>query len=74
MLKAYLGNELVENFQFNFGFVIPNSTNNWDQTIMSAAPDQMIPVEMLSGNLIIGITFYEGKDPIFEVKLKIFYD
>jgi hypothetical protein len=34
----------------------------------------MIPANILSGNLVIGIQFFEGKDAIFEVKLKIFYD
>ena len=28
-----MGGQVVEEFQFNFGFVIPGSTNSWEQVI-----------------------------------------
>lgn len=36
----------LEHF-FNFGFVIPGSTNTWEQTIVAAPPDKMLPAEIL---------------------------
>lgn len=32
---------------FQFGFVIPGSTNSWQQIIEAADPDKMLPAEQL---------------------------
>ena len=61
-------------FPFKFGFVIPKSTNNWDQTILTAEPEQMIPAEQLSGNLIVKFSFFEGIQMVQEINLRIYYD
>ena len=34
-------NTLLESWDFVFGFVIPNSTNTWEQTIVAAEEDQV---------------------------------
>merc|ERR1719161_2081371 len=54
-------NSPLEEWRFSFGFVIPNSTNTWQQTIEAADEDEMIPAELLSGNLVIDTTFYDGE-------------
>ena len=42
--------ELFETSRFKFGFVIPGSTNDWEQ-IMVAKEDGVLPAEILSGKL-----------------------
>ena len=40
--KIYFQGHVLEEWFFQFGFVIPNSTNNWQSTIEAAA--EMLPV------------------------------
>mmetsp|Transcript_22007 Transcript_22007/g.63135 ORF Transcript_22007/g.63135 Transcript_22007/m.63135 type:complete len:168 (+) Transcript_22007:49-552(+) len=63
----------LEEWQFSFGFVIPNSTNTWQQTIEAADADQMIPAELLSGNTLIDTTFFDGDVPIASQRIRIWY-
>eukprot|EP00057_Strongylocentrotus_purpuratus_P029339 XP_011683813.1 PREDICTED: retinal rod rhodopsin-sensitive cGMP 3',5'-cyclic phosphodiesterase subunit delta-like [Strongylocentrotus purpuratus] len=37
----------LEEWFFEFGFVIPNSTNTWQSTIEAAAEGQMMPASVL---------------------------
>ena len=37
----------MEEWHFHFGFVIPNSTNTWQQTIHAADESKMIPASLL---------------------------
>jgi retinal rod rhodopsin-sensitive cGMP 3',5'-cyclic phosphodiesterase subunit delta len=61
----------IETWSFKFGFVIPNSTNSWQQVIQAA--DVMMPAEELSGNLVIETVFYDGDDLIAQTKVRLFY-
>jgi retinal rod rhodopsin-sensitive cGMP 3',5'-cyclic phosphodiesterase subunit delta len=67
----YLYEELIESSRFFFGFVIPNSTNNWEQII--EAKDEMIPYTVLSGNLNVETLFLSKGHIIFKNFIKIFY-
>ena len=55
-----LQGHVVEQLDFNFGFVIPNSTNSWDQTI-EADMGNVMPAEVLSGNLVVDTFFLSGE-------------
>ena len=55
-----LHGQTVEQLSFKFGFVIPNSTNSWDQTI-EADVGQVMPAEVLSGNLVVKTYFLSGE-------------
>ena len=55
--------QIVEQLDFNFGFVIPNSTNSWDQTI-EADIGNVMTAEVLSGNLVVD-TFFMSEEQIF---------
>ena len=55
-----LQGHIVEQLDFNFGFVIPNSTNSWDQTI-EADMGNVMPAEVLSGNLVVDTFFLSGE-------------
>ena len=52
----YLFDELVESHKFEFGFVIPNSTNNWEQIIV-ANQDEILSPDVLSMNLKVETIF-----------------
>ena len=54
--------QIVEQLDFNFGFVIPNSTNSWDQTI-EADIGNVMTAEVLSGNLVVD-TFFMSEEQI----------
>ncbi len=68
----YLMGELFESSRFKFGFVIPNSTNDWEQ-IIEAKEDGVLPAEVLSGKLKVETLFLcEGKI-IIKNKILIYY-
>ncbi len=67
----YLCGDMIESSRFLFGFVIPNSTNNWEQII--EAKDEMIPYEVLSGNLVVETTFLTNGNLICRNLITIFY-
>ena len=50
--KIYFQGHVLEEWLFNFGFVMPNSTNNWQSTIEAAA--EMLPV-------CVGVRVGEGE-------------
>ena len=58
-------------FEFKFGFVIPGSTNTWEQVIK--VDENPFPAEMLSGNLVVNTEFYDGDVMISSSKIRIFY-
>ena len=64
----------MEEWFFDFGFVIPGSTNTWQNTIEAAGGDQMLPASMLSGNVTIETTFYDGEMYLARCLVRIYYD
>ena len=71
--KMYMHGTLVETLFFEFGFVIPGSTNSWEQTIV-ADEGNVMPAEVLSGNLLCETILYSHGVPIHKSSYKIFYD
>lgn len=67
----YLSGELIETTRFHFGFVIPNSTNNWEQII--EAKDEMIPYNILSGKLKVETIFLTNGEIFIKNFMTIFY-
>ena len=72
--EVKLNDITIEEWRFEFGFVIPNSQNAWEQVIYASEPEDMLPVEILSGNIVIETTFLQGKNPIHKSSVKIYYD
>ena len=68
-----LNNELVEKHAFRFGFVIPGSTNAWQQTFTAAENGRIADAEILSGNLEILTTFSDGNRLIKRLSLIVYY-
>lgn len=64
----------LEEWNFEFGFVIPLSTNTW-QSIIGAAPEsQMMPANVLSGNVVIETSFYDDDLLITTSRLRLYYE
>lgn len=68
---VYFNDQIAETFQFKFGFVIPQSTNTWQQ-ILDAA-EEMIPADLLSGNLVVLTQFFDDETFICSSKFRIYY-
>ena len=68
----YLMGELFESSRFKFGFVIPGSTNDWEQ-IMIAKEDGVLPAEVLSGKLIVETLFLIQKKVLYKNRIHIYY-
>lgn len=62
-----------EYFEFLFGFVIPGSTNSWQQTIMVDKDSDPIPHEILSGNVVVMTKFLDGEKVVASSRVRIFY-
>ena len=65
--------QCIESWKFHFGFVIPDSTNSWQQIIEAAAKDKMLPAEQLSGNVVFETAFYDGQDLLCTNSVRMFY-
>eukprot|EP00026_Physarum_polycephalum_P019101 Phypoly_transcript_20950.p1 GENE.Phypoly_transcript_20950~~Phypoly_transcript_20950.p1 ORF type:complete len:151 (+),score=18.65 Phypoly_transcript_20950:159-611(+) len=72
--KVYFQGVVLEEWRFDFGFVIPNSRNTWQNTIGAAEESQMIPAEILNGNVLIETSFYDGDLFISWNRVRIFYE
>ena len=64
--------ELFETSRFKFGFVIPGSTNDWEQ-IIEAKEGGVLPAEVLSGKLKVETLFLSGNEVLWKNKITIFY-
>lgn len=71
--KVMFKGKCLEEWYFEFGFVIPDSTNTW-QSIIEAAPEsQMMPANVLNGNVVIETKFYDGDMMVSTSVVRIFY-
>jgi retinal rod rhodopsin-sensitive cGMP 3',5'-cyclic phosphodiesterase subunit delta len=72
--KILLHGQMIEEWVFHFGFVIPNSTNTWEQTISAEKPENMLTPEILSGNTVIETLFFDGSSLVHRSLVTLFYD
>ena len=72
--RIFLQGSCMEEWRFQFGFVIPNSTNTWQQTIEAAEESQMFPASLLNGNVLIETAFYDDDLLVCKMVLRVFYD
>jgi len=70
--KVFFQGHVMEEWRFDFGFVIPGSTNSWQQVIKAA--DEMMDPELLTGNITIETSFFDGASFIAKSLVRIFYD
>ena len=65
---------MIEEWNFHFGFVMPNSTNTWEQIIDAAEPDEMLTPDQLNGNMKIETLFFDGSEQIYRSVMRVFYE
>ncbi|KAL3120806.1 hypothetical protein niasHT_008098 [Heterodera trifolii] len=71
--RVFLRGHVIEEWFFDFGFVIPQSTNTWQNVIEAAPEGQMLPASVLSGNIIIETNFYDDEQLISTSKVRLYY-
>nr|CAD2126667.1 unnamed protein product [Meloidogyne enterolobii] len=72
--RVFLNNRAIEEWYFDFGFVIPQSTNTW-QTLIEAAPEgQMLPASLLSGNIVIETSFFDDDFLVSTSRVRLYYE
>ena len=72
--RVYFQEMLMEEWFFDFGFVIPGSTNTWSSTIEAAGEGQMLPASLLNGKVKIVTSFFEGPLFVGSSSVRVFYD
>lgn len=71
--KVLFKGRCLEEWFFEFGFVMPQSTNTW-QSVMEAAPEsQMMPASVLNGNVVIETKFFDDDLLISTSRVRLFY-
>lgn len=71
--KVFFKGQCLEEWFFEFGFVIPNSTNTWQSLIEAAPESQMMPANVLTGNVIIETKFYDDDLHVSTSRVRLFY-
>lgn len=71
--KVLFKGKVLEEWHFEFGFVIPNSTNTWQSLIEAAPESQMMPANVLNGNVVIETRFYDNDLLVSTSKVRLYY-
>ncbi|BFZ23631.1 hypothetical protein BsWGS_26671 [Bradybaena similaris] len=71
--RVFFKGKCLEEWFFEFGFVIPGSTNTWQSVIEAAPESQMMPANVLNGNVVIETRFFDGETVVSVSKVRIFY-
>lgn len=72
--KVLFKGRKLEEWFFELGFVIPNSTNTWQSLFQAAPESQMMPANILSGNMVIETKFFDDEILLATSKVRLFYD
>ncbi|KAG0730321.1 Retinal rod rhodopsin-sensitive cGMP 3',5'-cyclic phosphodiesterase subunit delta [Chionoecetes opilio] len=71
--RVYFKDRMLEEWFFEFGTVIPSSTNTWQSLIEAAPESQMMPAQVLSGNVVIETKFFDDDLLVSTSKVRLFY-
>ncbi|KAJ8874751.1 hypothetical protein PR048_025617 [Dryococelus australis] len=71
--KVLFKGRCLEEWFFEFGFVIPNSTNTWQSLIEAAPESQMMPAHVLNGNVVIETKFFDDDLLISTSNVRLYY-
>lgn len=72
--RVFFQGVCMEEWFFSFGFVIPGSTNTWEQTIYAAEESAMLPAHLLSGQVTIETSFFDDNLFVSKSLVRVFYD
>ncbi len=71
--KISLNDQEIEQLFFKFGFVMPKSQNSWEQ-IIQADTENILPAEVLSGNLLVETFFLSGDHIVHRSNYRVYYN
>ncbi|XP_029039047.1 prenyl-binding protein isoform X2 [Osmia lignaria lignaria] len=71
--KVLFKGRCLEEWFFEFGFVIRNSTNSWQSLIEAAPESQMMPANVLNGNVVIETKFFDDDLLVSTSRVRLFY-
>ncbi|KAK7866873.1 hypothetical protein R5R35_006037 [Gryllus longicercus] len=71
--KVLFKGRCLEEWFFEFGFVIPNSTNTWQSMIEAAPESQMMPANVLNGNVVIETKFFDDDLLVSTSRVRLYY-
>uniref|UniRef100_A0A671TD92 Phosphodiesterase 6D, cGMP-specific, rod, delta n=1 Tax=Sinocyclocheilus anshuiensis TaxID=1608454 RepID=A0A671TD92_9TELE len=69
--KVFFKGQCLEEWFFEFGFVIPNSTNTWQSLI--EAVNHTLNFVSCSGNVVIETKFYDDNLHVSTSRVRLFY-
>ena len=72
--KVFVHGQPVEQWNFDFGFVIPGSENSWETIVYAAGEGNMMPASVLSGNMFIVTSFFAEDLFISKSVVQVFYE
>lgn len=77
--EIYYHRQLIEKWNFEFGFVIPESTNSWQCTIVKGTSDDIdngpsLTAAMLNGNVVIHTRFLNDGAVVYAIQCRLYYD
>ena len=70
---VFLHGHCIEQWSFHFGFVMPGSTNTWQQVIEAAPPEQMLDPALISGHITFQTCFFDGENLLAKNVVRIHY-
>jgi len=71
--RVFFKGNCLEEWFFDFGFVIPGSTNTWQSVIEAAPESQMMSASVLSGHVVIETKFFDKDMLVSTSQVRIFY-
>ncbi len=71
--RVYFKGVCIEEWFFKFGYVMSGSKNSWQQTIDAAPPSEMLPADVLSGQVVFETVFYDGEEFLCKNSVRIYY-
>lgn len=71
--RVYFRGSCIEEWFFVFGYVIPGSTNTWQQVIAAASKDKMLTADVLSGQVTFETSFFDGDLFICKNLVRVYY-
>lgn len=63
----------LEEWSFELGSVIANTTNTWQSSFQATPESQLMPMKILNGNIVIETKFYDDDLLLTTSRVRLFY-
>ena len=72
--KVLFKGRCLEEWFFELGPVVANSTNTWQSSFQATPESQMMPANVLNGNMVIETKFFDNETLLATSCVRLFYD